>query len=133
MFDLNKVVLIGRATRDVEIRTFANGGKVARIGFAVSAGRKKVGDSQWEDEPCFLDVEAFNRGEKGKMADHAEQYLSKGSKFCVVGKLKMDSWTSNDGTKRTKIKVEADELIFLDSKKEPQTEAAEEAKEELFF
>ena len=69
MANLNKVMLIGRLTRDPEVRTFSNGGKVAKFGFAVNNRKKNQQTGQWEDDPVFLDVEAFNRGEFGKLAD----------------------------------------------------------------
>src|SRR5262245_10230883 len=61
MANLNKVMLIGRLTRDPEVRMFSNGGKVASFGFAVNNRRKNQQTGQWEDEPCFLDCEAFNK------------------------------------------------------------------------
>lgn len=117
MANLNKVMLIGRLTRDVEVRTFSNGGKVAKFGFAVTGSRKKNQQTgKWEDEPCFLDVELFNKGEFGKMADTAEQYLSKGKQIFLEGKLTMQSWTGQDGQKRTKIVVVGEYMQFLDSR-----------------
>ena len=101
MANLNKVMLIGRLTRDPEIRTFANGGKVAKFGFAVNNRRKNQQTGQWEDEPVFIDVEAFNRGESGKLADLVEQYLRKGSQVFIEGHLKLDQWTDKDGQKRS--------------------------------
>jgi single-strand DNA-binding protein len=115
MANLNKVMLIGRLTRDVEVRTFSNGGKVAKFGFAVTGSRKKNAQTgKWEDEPCFLDVEVFNRGEMGRSADVAEQYLSKGKQVFIEGHLRMDSWTSQDGQKRNKIVVVSDNFQFLE-------------------
>lgn len=115
MANLNKVMLIGRLTRDVEVRNFSNGGKVAKFGFAVTGTRKKNEQTgKWEDEPCFLDVEVFNRGETGRTADLAEQYLAKGRQVFIEGHLRLDSWTAQDGTKRNKIKVVADRIEFLE-------------------
>src|SRR4029079_10479049 len=115
MANLNKVMLIGRLTRDVEVRSFSNGGKVAKFGFAVTGTRKKNDQTgKWEDEPCFLDVEVFNRGETGRSADLAEQYLAKGRQVFIEGHLKMDSWTAQDGTKRNKIVVVVDNFQFLE-------------------
>jgi len=117
MANLNKVMLIGRLTRDVETRQFPNGGKVAKFGFAVTSSRKKNQQTgKWEDEPCFLDVEVFNRGEFGKKADTAEQYLSKGKQIFIEGHLKMDSWTSQDGQKRNKLVVVCENFEFLDAR-----------------
>jgi len=114
MANLNKVMLIGRLTRDPEVRMFSNGGKVAKFGFAVNNRRKNQQTGQWEDEPVFLEVEAFNRGEFGKTADLVEQYLHKGSQVFIEGHLKFDQWTSQEGQKRTAIKVVLDNMQFLE-------------------
>jgi single-strand DNA-binding protein len=114
MANLNKVMLIGRLTRDPEIKMFSNGGKVAKIGFAVNNRRKNSQTGQWEDEPVFLDCEAFNRGEMGKQADLVEQGLRKGSQVFIEGHLRMDNWTSQDGQKRSKILVIIDNFQFLE-------------------
>jgi len=118
MANLNKVMLIGRLTRDPEIRAFPSGGKVAAFGFAVNNRRKNQSTGQWEDEPVFIDVEAFNRGEFGKQADLVEQYLRKGRQVFIEGHLKLDQWTSQDGQKRSKLKVVVDNVQFLDSKQD---------------
>src|SRR3989442_7288048 len=114
MANLNKVMLIGRLTRDPEVRVFANGGKVAKFGFAVNNRRKNSATRQSEDDPVFLDVEAFNRGDFGKKADLVEQYLRKGNQVFIEGHLKLDQWTAQDGQKRQKIKVVLDNLEFLE-------------------
>jgi single-strand DNA-binding protein len=113
MANLNKVMLIGRLTRDPEMRTFSTGGKVAKFGFAVNNRRKNAATSQWEDEPVFLDVEAFNRGESGRLADLVEQYLHKGHQAYIEGHLQLDQWTAQDGQKRSKLKVVVDNVQFL--------------------
>jgi single-strand DNA-binding protein len=124
MANLNKVLLIGRLTRDPETRTFSTGGKVAMFGFAVNNRRKNAQSGQWEDEPVFLDVEAFNRGDGTsggrQLADLVEQYLRKGHQAYVEGHLKLDQWTSKEGEKRSKIKIVLDNLQFL----EPRSDAA---------
>ena len=121
MANLNKVLLIGRLTRDPEVRTFPNGGKVAMIGFAVNNRRKNSQSGQWEEEPVFLDVEAFNRIEGGRqLADLVEQNLRKGQQVFIEGHLRLDQWTSQDGQKRQKIKIVLDNLQFL----EPRAEGA---------
>jgi single-strand DNA-binding protein len=117
MANLNKVMLIGRLTRDPEVRTFSNGGKVAKFGFAVNNRKKNATTGQWEDEPVFIDVEAFNRGETGKQADLAQQYLQKGRQVFIEGHLKLDQW-EKDGQKRSKLTVVVDNFQFLDSRPE---------------
>ena len=118
MANLNKVMLIGRLTRDPEVRTFNNGGKVAKFGFAVNNRKKNMQTGQWEEEPVFLDVEAFNRGDSGKQADLVEQYLAKGRQVYIEGHLKLDSWTAQDGQKRNRLLVVVDNLQFLDSRQD---------------
>jgi single-strand DNA-binding protein len=118
MANLNKVMLIGRLTRDPEVRSFSNGGKVAKFGFAVNNRKKNQQTGQWEDDPVFLDVEAFNRGENGKQADQVEQYLNKGRQVFIEGHLRMDNWTDKDGQKRSKLVVVVENFQFLDSKPE---------------
>src|SRR5437870_9224232 len=114
MANLNKVMLIGRLTQQPETRTFANGGKVAKFGLAVNNRKKNTSTGQWEDEPVFVDVDAFNRGDFGKMADLAEQYLRKGRQIFIEGHLKLDQWTSAEGQKRNRLFVIADSFQFLD-------------------
>jgi len=114
MANLNKVMLIGRLTRDPECRMFSNGGKVAKFGFAVNNKKKDPQTGQWVDDPCFLEVEAFNRGETGKKADLVEQYLHKGSQVFIEGHLKFEQWTSQDGQKRSAVKIVLDNLEFLE-------------------
>ena len=114
MANLNKVMLIGRLTRDPEIRTFANGGKIAAFGFAVNNSRKNSSTGQWEDDPVFLDIEASNRMQGRQLADLVEQYLHKGHQTYIEGHLKLDQWTAQDGQKRSKIKIVLDNLQFLE-------------------
>lgn len=113
MANLNKVMLIGRLTRDPEVRTFANGGKVAKIGFAVNNRRKNQSTGQYEDEPVFIDVDAFN-WEGRKLADLVEQYLHKGNQAYIEGRLNLDQWTDKEGQKRSKLKVIMSDLQFLE-------------------
>lgn len=115
MANLNKVMLIGRLTRDPEMRTFSNGGKVANIGFAVNNRRKNQQTGQWEDVPVFLDLKAFNRETGRKLADLVEQYLRKGQQVYIEGHLVLEEWTGKeDGKKQTKLKVYVDDMQFLE-------------------
>jgi len=122
MANLNKVMLIGRLTRDAEVRVFSNGGKVAKFGFAVNNRKKDQQTGQWVDDPVFLDVEAFNRGENGHMADTIEQYLGtglgKGRQMFIEGHLRLDQWTDQQNMKKSRLVVVVDNFQFLDSKPE---------------
>jgi len=121
MANLNKVMLIGRLTREPEVRMFSSGGKVASFGFAVNNRKKNQQTGQWEDEPCFLDCEAFNRGETGKTADLIEQYLHKGHQAYIEGHLKLDQWNDKTtGDKRQKIKIVVDNVQFLEPRRDGQ-------------
>jgi single-strand DNA-binding protein len=121
MANLNKIQLIGRLTRDPEPRTFSNGGKVVAFGFAVNNRKKNPQTGEWEDEPCFVDVKAFNRGEPGqpgrKLADLCEQYLHKGDLAYLEGHLVLEKWQDkNTSENRQKLVVVIDDVQFLHPK-----------------
>ncbi len=118
MANLNKVMLIGRLTRDPEVRTFSNGGKVAKIGFAVNNRKKDQQSGQWVDDPVFLDVECFNRGENGRQADLVESSLRKGQQIFIEGHLRMDNWTDKEGQKRSKLVIVVDNFQFLEPRQD---------------
>jgi single-strand DNA-binding protein len=119
MANFNKVILIGRLTRDPETRTFSTGGKVAKFGFAVTNRKKNSQTGQWEDEPMFIDVEVYNRGEYGKTADMVEERLRKGSQVCLEGRLHLDQWDDKQtGAKRSKHKLVVESLQMLDGRPE---------------
>jgi single-strand DNA-binding protein len=113
--NLNKVMLIGRLTRDPKPRTFSNGGKVAEFGFAVNNRKKNQQTGQWEDEPCFLDCKAFNRETGRKLADLVEQYLKKGHQAYIEGHLVMETWNDKTtGDKRQALRVIVENVEFLE-------------------
>jgi single-strand DNA-binding protein len=115
MANLNKVMLIGRLTRDPEVRTFSNGGKVANFGFAVNNRKKNQTTGEWEEEPCFLDLKAFNRETGRKLADLVEQYLHKGNLAYIEGHLVFEQWEDkNGGGKRQAVKIVVDDVQFLE-------------------
>jgi single-strand DNA-binding protein len=116
MANLNKVMLIGRLTRDPEVRTFANGGKVAKFGFACNNKKKNMSTGQWEDEPVFIEMDVFNKGEQGKQADLVEQHLRKGQQVFIEGHLRFEQWTSPEGQKRSKLLVRVDNFQFLEAR-----------------
>ncbi len=117
MANFNKIMLIGRLTRDPETRTFANGGMVTKIGFAVTNRRKNGQTGQWEDEPMFIDVDVFNRGETGKLADLVRDRCRKGSQIMIEGRLHLENWDDKTtGQKRSKHKIVAETIQLLDPK-----------------
>jgi single-strand DNA-binding protein len=120
MANVNKVILIGRLTRDPEARTFSSGGKVVAFGFAVSNRRKNPTTGQWEDgDPMFIDVKIFNRGEQGRQADLAEGSLRKGHQVYLEGKLVLETWDDKQtGQKRSKHVVNVDNFQFLERRED---------------
>jgi len=117
MGNLNKVMLIGRLTRDPEIKEFGNGGKVANIGFAVNKRRKNKDTGQWEETPVWLDLKAFSGQTGRKLADLAEKYLKKGQQIYVEGHLNLDEWNDKkDGSKRSKLNIIVDDIQFVEKR-----------------
>ncbi|MCL2128342.1 MAG: single-stranded DNA-binding protein, partial [Treponema sp.] len=105
MADLNHVVLIGRLTRDAELKSIASGQAVCKFSIAVNR-RRKVGD-QWEDEPNFFDVVVW-----GRQGETLHQYLVKGKMVGVDGELRQDRW-QQDGQNRSKVEIVANYLQLL--------------------
>jgi len=97
MADLNHVVLIGRLTRDAELKYTAGGQAVCKFSIAVNR-RKKSGD-QWEDEANFFDIVLW-----GKQGESLQSYLVKGKMIGVDGELRQDRW-QQDGQNRSKIEI----------------------------
>jgi len=111
MADFNKVILVGRLTRDPELRYVSGGTAVCEISLAI--GRKwKGGDGQMRDETTFIDVVIW-----GKQGENVNQYMKKGSQLLVEGRLNQERWEDKTtGQKRSKINVVADRTQFLDGK-----------------
>ncbi len=106
---VNRVLLGGNLTRDPQVRFLANEQAVANFGLAINR-RFKGSDGQMKDEVTFIDIEAW-----GRTAELVGQYLTKGRACFVEGRLKLDNWDDKDGQKRSKLKVVADSVQFLDS------------------
>ena len=116
-FSINRVVLVGRLTRDPEIKVFGNGGKVANIGFAVNNRKKNKESGQWEDVPVWLDLKVFNRETGPKKADLVESSLKKGQQIYVEGHLVLEEWAGKeDGKKASKIVIYVDNFEFLEKR-----------------
>ena len=105
MVDLNHVVLIGRLTRDAELKAIASGQSVCKFSIAVNR-RKKSGD-QWEDEPNFFDIVVW-----GRQGESLHQYLIKGKMVAVDGELRQDRW-QQDGQNRSKVEIVANNIQLL--------------------
>ncbi len=108
----NKIILAGNLTRDIEIRYTQSGSAIGNTGIATSRKFKSATGEQ-KEEVLFVDLTFF-----GRTAEIANQYLRKGSKVLVDGRLKLDQWTAQDGSKRSKHSVTVESLQMLGSKDE---------------
>ncbi len=108
--DLNRVTLVGRLTRDPELRRTPSGDPICSIRLAVSSrGRDEGGN--WTDKPNYFDVTVF-----GRQAETASTYLAKGRRIGVDGRLTWREWQAQDGNKRQSVEVTANDIFFLDSR-----------------
>lgn len=103
---INRVVISGNLTRDPEVRTTQSGMPVMSIGVAVNDRRRNSQTGEWEDHANYIDCTMF-----GNRAQNVSQYLSKGSKVTLEGKLRWSQW-ERDGQKRSKIEVIIDDIDF---------------------
>jgi len=106
MASVNKVFLMGNLTRDPELRYTPSGAAVANLGLAVNR-KYKAGD-EWKEEVCFVDITVW-----GKQGENCVEYLHKGSPVFVEGRLQFRSWDTDDGQKRNKLDVVANNVQFL--------------------
>jgi len=114
----NKIILGGNLTRDIEVRYTQSGSAVGST--AIAASRKfKSSTGEQKEEVLFVDLTFF-----GRTAEIANQYLRKGSKILVEGRLKLDQWTAQDGTKRSKHSVTVENLQMLGSRDDNQGQPA---------
>jgi single-strand DNA-binding protein len=108
--DINRVTLVGRLTRDPELRHLPSGTPVLQLGVA-NNGRQKDESGNWTDKPNFFDVKVF-----GNQAEMLAQHLAKGRRVGIDGRLDWSSWEAQDGTKRSKVEIVAFQVQFLDSR-----------------
>ena len=111
MSNLPTVTATGNLTRDPEVRALANSQSVASFGLAINR-RYKGSDGEMKEDVTFVDVEAW-----GRTAELVGQYLTKGRACFIEGRLKLDQWDDKDGNKRSRLKVVADSVQFMDSGK----------------
>ncbi len=105
--DINVVVLVGRLTRESELKTTAGGTSVCRFSVAVNR-RKKTGD-KWEDEVNYFDVVLW-----GKSAETLHPYLDKGRQVSIEGELRQNRW-EQDGQSKSKVEIFANNVQLLAS------------------
>ena len=112
MATLNRVYLLGNLTRDPELRYTPSGTAVSSFGLAVNR-RYRQGE-EWKEETCFVDVVVF-----GRQAETVSEYLAKGRQALVEGRLTWRSWETDDGTRRSKHEVVAQNVQFIGGRPSP--------------
>ena len=123
---MNKIILIGRLTRDIELRYTNSGNAVANFTLAVD---RPFTNQQGEKETDFVNIVVWK-----KQAENCANYLLKGSKVAVEGRLQIRKYEDKEGIKRTAAEVVADRVEFLDTKKKQgdEPDAVVEAAEQVF-
>ncbi len=113
MNDTNSVLLIGRLTRDSEVRYTRNGSAVSS--FSIAVNRRRKSGEQWIDEVSYFEINLF-----GKAAENLAQYLIKGRQVAVNGELRQDRWTDGEGRAKSKVFIVADSIQLLASPSDSQ-------------
>ena len=105
----NKITLVGNLTRDIELHYSKAGAGIAKT--AIATTRKYTSNGEKKEEVCFVDITFF-----GRSAEIANQYLRKGSKCLIDGRLNFEQWTDQNGQKRSKHSVTVETMQMLDTK-----------------
>jgi single-strand DNA-binding protein len=106
--DTNRVILLGRLTRDPELRALPSGRSVCSLRLACN-GIRKDGDS-YQERPLFFDVSVF-----GAQGENVDRYLRKGSRVAIDGRLDWREWETSDQQKRQSVSVISESVQFLDT------------------
>ncbi len=118
--NVNKVFVGGNITRDPQLSYLPS--QTAVVDFGMAVNRKwQSKDGEKKEEVCFIDLQVF-----GKSAETLNKYVSKGDPLFIEGRLKFDSWTAQDGSKRNKLRVIVDNFQFIGGKKETKPETSSE-------
>lgn len=104
---LNRTLLIGNLTRDVDLKYTTSGTAMANFGLAVNRTYTNS-DGEKVEDVCFVEIVAWSR-----LAEVSAEYLAKGRPVFVEGRLQMDTWEQEDGKKRSRLKVIAQNIQFL--------------------
>ena len=113
MADLNKVILIGRTTHEIDERSFGyTTGGTARLNISIAVNRREKRNGEWADRVSYFDVTIW-----GKTAENIKSYLHKGKQIAVEGYLDQQRW-EKDGQKYSKVCIIADNVQLLGGKNE---------------
>lgn len=109
----NKVVLVGNLTRDIEMRYAQSGSAIGSSAIAVT--RRFTANGEKREETCFIDISFY-----GRTAEIANQYLAKGSKILIEGRLRFEQWSDQNGQNRSKHSVQVENMEMLGNSNGPQ-------------
>lgn len=123
--DLNRVTVIGRLTRDPELRHTGGGDAICSMRIAVSS-RKRDENGEWSDTPNFFDVTVF-----GKRGETASEWLAKGKRVGIDGRLAWREWQAQDGSKRQSVEIIANDVFFLTPRSEDEGGGAPRSADDL--
>ena len=112
MSSFNKTIIMGRLTRDPELKSTASGMSICKFGIA-STRKFKGSDGNMKEDTLFIDVDAW-----GRQGEVIQKFFHKGSPIFVEGRLKLDQWESNTGEKRSKHSITLDSFEFVGSRDE---------------
>jgi single-strand DNA-binding protein len=107
-FSINRVVLVGRLTRDPELRALPSGSSVCSLRVACNSGRRDA-DGEYQERPNFFDVNVYRAS-----AESVSRYLRRGSQLAIDGRLEWREWETADQQKRQAVSIVADTVQFLD-------------------
>ena len=118
----NRVILIGNLTREVELKYTQSGTAIAKFGLATNRTYKDSMTGENKQEVMFIDITVF-----GRSAEVANQYLKKGKKVLIEGRLVLDQWVDASGNKRSKHSIVAERVQFMDNKNQNSGEGVYQA------
>jgi single-strand DNA-binding protein len=111
-FTINRVVLVGRLTRDPELRPLSSGSSVCGLRIACNTTRRDA-EGEYHEKPNFFDVSIFDAA-----GEQVSRYTRKGSRVAIDGRLDWSEWETADGQKRQAVSVVADKVLFLEGSSE---------------
>lgn len=118
--DINRVILVGRLTRDPELKATSNGSFYCRFTLASNRTFYKKDTNETRDEAGFFDCVAW-----GKLAEVISKYVTKGRRIAVDGSLRFNSWEDSEGKKQSRVNIYVENFQFLEAK--PQGESSYDA------
>jgi len=110
---MNQVNLVARIGKEIELKYLPSGSAIASFSVAVNQDYKK--DGQKVEKTSWFDITAF-----GKTAENVNQYFNKGSMIGITGELEQQTWTAQDGSKRSKVIIKLQNFTFIDKRQDNQ-------------